>query len=142
LNANRICWSGRALLCVVTALIIAACGGAGQPAMQELQRTRTGMVDVVLLSPAAGLTQGKNALVLEFRAGDGTLLDVGTVRVNATMPMPGMSPMLAATEVHPAEVKGRYALDGDFSMAGTWRITVDWNGAAGRGAASLSGSVR
>jgi hypothetical protein len=135
-------WISRWLLLAVIASMAIACGRDEQSQLKELQRARAGSIDVVLLSAGEALHQGKNSSVLEFRAADGTLMDVGSIRVNATMPMAGMGPMLAGTDVRPTDVKGRYAIDSDFSMIGTWRFTVEWDGPAGRGTVSLPGTVR
>jgi hypothetical protein len=110
--------------------------------MTELQKVRSGNLDVVLLSANDGLRQGKDKFVLEFRGvSDQRPVDVGTVRVNATMPMPG-APMFASVDIKPTEVGGRYAAAGDFSMAGTWRFSVEWDGPSGRGSATFPGTVR
>ncbi len=103
---------------------------------------RAGSLDVVLLSEGDALRQGKNSAVLEFRNPDASLADVGAVKVNAVMPMPGMGPMLASARVEPGDAKGRYRLESDFNMAGTWRLSVEWDGPAGKGSASLPGTVR
>ena len=133
----------RSLVVVVAAVVLAVgCSrGSGSP-LKEIQRVRSGNMDVVLLSPDEGLHQGKNAAVLEFRDSSGALADVGMVRVNATMPMAGMAPMMAGAEVRPTETKGRYDVACDFNMAGTWRMGVDWDGPAGRGSAAMPGTVR
>src|SRR5918912_118049 len=89
-------------LCV--AAWCAACGGGRSPAnLKELERVQSGNLDVVLLSADESLTQGTDSFVLEFRnRSDQQLVDVGTVRVNATMSMPGMAPMLGTTSVNPS----------------------------------------
>ena|SRR5436190_22277061 len=130
------------LVGVLIALAACACGSGSQGQLKELHRARAGTVDVVLLASGDALSRGKSSATIEFRGADGSLLDVGTVRVNATMPMAGMSPMFAGSDVRPTETKGRYALNADFGMAGTWRLTVDWDGPAGRGSVSLPGTVR
>lgn len=112
-------------------------------ALQELQKVRSGDVEVVLLSRTDALIQGKDSFVLEFRSpADGSLRDVGTVRVNATMPMAGMAPMFGASEASPTATPGRYMVASDFGMAGTWQIKVEWQGPAGTGSATLRGAVR
>jgi hypothetical protein len=63
------------------------------------------------------------------------------VNVNASMPMAGMAPMFGDCMVTPTATKGRYDVASDLGMAGTWRLQVAWNGPAGRGSASLPGSV-
>ena len=133
----------RAPVLIVAAVILGTgCSSASRPPLKEIQRVRSGNTDVVLLSPDEGLHQGKNAAVLEFRDISGALTDVGMVRVNATMPMAGMAPMMAGAEVRPTETKGRYDVACDFNMAGTWRMGVDWDGPAGRGSVTLPGTVR
>jgi hypothetical protein len=123
-------------------VVTLACGGAsGGNASNELQRAHAGDLDVVLLSDSDALKQGKSSFVLEFRRGN-ALVDVGTVRVGATMPMAGMAPMFGGSQVRASDTKGRYAIDTDLGMAGAWRFNVDWDGPAGKGTASLSQTVR
>jgi len=130
------------LVLVLSAASVAGCRNAGQaPPLKELQRARSGALTVVLMSDADTLQRGKGTFVLEFRGADGQLVDVGTVSVTATMTMAGMSPMFGDTAVKAAATTGRYEVTSDLSMAGTWRITVEWNGPTGRGSASLPGTV-
>jgi len=133
--------SGLAL--VMTLAVCAGCRGADDVAgMKELQRLRSGTVDVVLLSPREALHQGRDTFTIEFRStSDGSLMDVGGVKASANMPMPGM-PMFGSIDVQPASGKGRYAAASDFSMAGTWRLAIEWDGPAGRGSVSFSTSVQ
>jgi hypothetical protein len=100
------------------------------------------MLDVVLLSPRDALRHGQDTFVIEFRrTSGGALVDVGTVQGSATMPMPGM-PMLATIEVTRTSVPGRYEATSDFSMAGTWRMTLQWNGPAGEASVTLTGNIQ
>ena len=129
------------LLLALTAATFAGCRVAQAPPLKELQRARSGALNIVLLSENPTLRRGKDAFVLEFRGADRQLVDVGIVSITATMTMPGMSPMFGDTAVKATATKGRYDVTSDLSMAGTWRVNVEWNGPAGRGAASLPGSV-
>jgi len=130
------------LVLVLSAASVTGCRDAGQaPPLKELQRAHSGTLSVVLLSEAETLRRGKDSFVLEFRGADGPLVDVGTVSLTATMTMPGMAPMFGDTAVKATATKGRYEVTSDLDMAGTWRITVEWNGPAGRGSASLPGTV-
>jgi YtkA-like protein len=123
-------------------LLAAACGGGDQTAqLKELQRVKAGALDVVLLAPGDAIKQGKGSFVLEFRDAGGNLVDVGMVTVGASMPMPGMAPMFGGSTVMPTEMRGRYEVASDFGMAGTWRLQIAWDGPAGKGSASLPGSV-
>jgi len=125
------------------AVVVVACGSqTPRNSMKELQRTKASGLDLVLLAPADALPQGKGFAVLEFHDGSGSLVDVGAVRVNATMPMAGMSPMIAGTDVKPTPAPGRYEIATDFSMAGTWQLAIEWDGAKGHGTARMPGTVR
>ena len=100
------------------------------------------MLEIALLSPHEGLRHGKDAFVIEFTSTTGgTLIDVGNVRVSASMPMAG-SPMFGTVDVQRTDVPGRYAATGEFSMAGTWRMAIEWDGPAGQGSVTFPGSVQ
>jgi hypothetical protein len=99
-------------------------------------------VDVVLLSSTGTLRQGRNAFTIEFRRpGTTTLVDAGTVRASATMPMPGMA-MSGGLQVNPTRTAGRYEATAEFGMAGTWQMTIEWDGPVGAGSVSFQGGVQ
>jgi hypothetical protein len=128
------------LLVAILLTLVAGCSGRDQAAqLKELQRAKAGPLNVVLLAPGDALKHGKGSFVLEFRDAGGTLVDVGSVTVGATMPMPGMAPMFGESAITPTDTKGRYDVASDLSMAGTWRFTVTWDGPAGRGSVSMPG---
>ena len=132
----------RPSLVILVILLAAACSGSDQAAqLKELQRVKVGALDIVLLSPGDAIKQGKGSFVLEFRDAGGNLVDVGSVMVGASMPMPGMAPMFGECMVTPSAAKGRYDVSSALGMAGTWRLQIAWDGPAGRGSASLPGSV-
>src|SRR4030095_14843034 len=127
--------------CLIALSAALACGGSSSSGpLKELQRTKSGDLDIVLLSDDGDVRQGKDTFVLEFRRGN-DLVDVGTVKVNATMVMAGGAPMIGGSEVKPADVKGRYTVGSDLSMAGSWRVAIEWDGPAGKGMASLSATI-
>ena len=123
-------------------VMVSACGREPQGSMKELQRTKAGELDVVLLAPSDALPQGKGFAILEFHDRSGNLVNVGAVKVNATMPMAGMSPMIGGSDVKPTPAPGRYEIATDFSMAGSWNLAIEWNGPKGRGSARMPGTVR
>jgi hypothetical protein len=124
-------------------MVVSACGSsAPQGSMKELQRARAGALELVLLAPSDALAQGKGFAILEFHDASGSLVDVGAVKVNATMAMAGMSPMIGGSEVKPTPAPGRYEIATDFSMAGTWQLSVEWDGPKGHGSARMPGTVR
>lgn len=133
----------RVMLILVT-LTGAACGPTGgTDSLTELSRVQSGALEVVLLSENGVLSNDRGTFVLEFRStSDSSLVDAGQVTAGATMPMPGSSPMFGDIEVEPTPVPGRYAGTSDFSMAGTWRLTVEWEGPAGPGSATFTTTAR
>jgi hypothetical protein len=132
----------RASVLAAVVLAVSGCGGTPpQGSLKELQRTKAGALDVVLLAPSDALPQGKGFAILEFHGAGGALVDVGTVKVNATMPMAGMAPMIAGSDVKPTPAPGRYEISTDFSMAGSWQIAVEWDGPHGHGSARFPGVV-
>lgn len=132
-----------AVLVTVAAVFAVACGGggAGDTGLKEMQRVKSGDLDIVLLSEDGALNQGKDAFVIEFHTPDGSLADAGTVITNANMTMPGMT-MPGNVEVERTEVPGRYRASGDFGMSGGWQMKVEWNGPAGQGSVSFTGTVQ
>ena len=133
--------------CIVFAVVVttAACQHQSAPATgTELQKVQAGDLDVVLLAPASSLKQGEDdAFTLEFRrTGSNTLVDVGTVKVSATMPMAGMPPMMANASAMPTGTAGRYTVNSPLTMSGTWSIGVEWEGPAGSGSAKLSANAQ
>jgi hypothetical protein len=129
-------------LFLVLSIATVGCGG-DRKAPTEVQRVTAGSLNVVLLSAGEGLQHGKDTFVIEFRAASGgALVDVGTVRATATMPMPGASPMFATIDVTRTGTPGRYAAASQFDMAGTWRATLEWDGPQGKGSVAFAGSVQ
>jgi Cu(I)/Ag(I) efflux system membrane protein CusA/SilA len=107
-----------------------------------VQTVRSGGLDVVLSSATGTLRQGRNSFAIEFRrAGTDTLIDVGTVRGSANMSMPGMV-MSGGMQVSPTGTAGRYEATAEFGMAGTWQMSLEWNGPAGPGAVNFEGGVQ
>ena len=134
----------RVLLMACLAVVAVSCGApADAPKLKELQRAHSGDLDVVLLAAGDALKPGKDQAFLEFRTGgDHHLVDVGTVTVNATMPMAGMPPMMGSSFANTTDVTGRYAIDTDLGMAGSWRLEIAWDGPVGKGKVMMPGTVR
>lgn len=128
-----------ALLCA--ALTPISCSGpAADSQLIELQRVRSGDLDVVLLSNDGTLSHDKDTLTIEFRRGD-DLVDVGTVQAAATMPMAGLPEMRGSVFIEHGDAPGRYLADTDLSMSGGWNLAIEWDGAAGTGSASFQATV-
>lgn len=132
------------LLLVATAVVSWGCVPARESSepLNELAKTRVRDLDVVLLSSDTVVNIGKDTVTVEFRAAsDGRLVDVGSVKGSATMPMTGMAPMFGPVEVERTAVPGRYLATSELSMAGEWRLSLEWSGPAGQGSATFSPMV-
>jgi YtkA-like protein len=129
---------GIAVMCVAAfcSLASAACQDS-ESRMTEIQRTQAGALTVVLLSPHDALRHGEDRCDVEFRSPDGRLTDVGEAKATATMPMPG-APMLGSIDVSRTNIPGRYTARTHLGMAGTWRLSLQWNGPAGSGSFTFS----
>ena len=113
-----------------------------QSAGAVVQTIRAGDLEIVLLSPTGTLRQGRNTFTIEFRrTGTTALVDVGTVRASANMPMPGMV-MSGGLQVTPTGMPGRYEATAEFGMAGAWQMAIEWDGPAGQGAVNFQGGVQ
>jgi hypothetical protein len=124
---------------LVLMLLGFGCSGSSQV---ELQRVRSGTLDIVLLSPDEALQHGRDSFILEFRqAANGELVEAGEVRATAMMPMAG-TPMIGSVKIARTDVAGRYTAETSLEMAGTWRLSVAWAGVSGEGSVSLSQAVR
>jgi len=113
-----------------------------RPSGAVLQTVRSGELAITLSNPAGELRQGTNNFRIEFRsARTNTPVNVGDVRLNAAMAMAGMT-MPGTTSVTPGGRPGVYEAKGDFAMSGSWDMTLEWDGPAGRGSAAFKGSVQ
>lgn len=131
-----------AVLLLIVFVVLAASEGCRRAAnLTEVQRVRSGAVDIVLFS-RDGVLHLKDPFTIEFRSvSGGDLVNVGAVRASATMPMPGM-PMFGSLEIRPTNAPGRYIANAKLEMAGGWRIALEWDGPAGRGAVNFAGTVQ
>src|SRR4051812_1150052 len=116
-------------------------GGTGPAAGQVVQQVNASGVQISLLSATGTLHQGRNTFTVEFRTGDGRLVDAGAVRASANMPMPGMV-MSSGLQVQRTEVVGRYQANAEFGMAGAWHMAIEWDGPAGKGSVNFEGAVQ
>ena len=129
------------LLAMLAVSLTSGCAGIPAGSDQiEIHRTRSGDLDVVLLSNDGSLTHGKDAFTVEFRRGN-DLVDVGKVKGAATMPMAGLPAMMGSVFVDPGDAPGRYTATTDLSMSGGWQLAVEWDGPAGKGRASFDAVI-
>jgi YtkA-like len=124
-------------------LTAALLGPAEAADLKVIQTHRAQNVTVTLRSDAGHWTEGKNSFVLEFTStADKKPVDVGTVALSTSMPMPGMAPMVAGATLTPDKTAGRYLGTISFPDRGARQVTVTWDGPAGKGSARFSVPVR
>ncbi len=110
--------------------------------LNDVYTVRAGAIDVVLLSAHPSIRPGKDSYVVEFRSAGGDLVDVGQVKATASMPMPGMAPMVGGVDIRRTDTPGRYTVASDLAMIGDWRLALEWAGPAGPGSANMSLAVQ
>ena len=136
----------RVLTSLVMGLVLATgvlLGPAWGAELKVIQTQKTKDVVITLLSESGQWTQGKNSFVLAFTsANTQEPVDVGNVTLNTSMPMPGMSPMIAGATLTPENTPGRYQGTISFPDSGARQVTVTWDGPAGKGSSRFSVPVR
>jgi hypothetical protein len=118
------------MLLLILSVLWASCNK--QPStLTQVQQQRSGDYLVTLFNDSGVVKQRSNKFVVEIRnAATNEPANVSNVKVQATMRMPGASPMFADVSAARAGGSGRYEFDADFSMAGQWSLllTFDPNG--------------
>ena len=130
---------------VVTGILLTGllCGNGQAADMKVIHTQKAKDISVRLLSDSGQWTQGKNSFVLELTSADTKQpVDVGTVTLSTSMPMPGMAPMLAGATLTPDKTPGRYLGTISFPDSGARQVTVAWDGPAGKGSTQFSVPVR
>jgi hypothetical protein len=131
---------------IVVAFVLLAVAGAQMAVGAErktIHTQKTKDVVITLSNETGQLTKGKNSFGLEFTSPTTKQpVDAGTVKVDTSMTMPGMSPMLAGAAVTPDKTPGRYRATIEFPDSGTRQVTVAWDGPAGKGSTRFSVPVR
>ena len=86
---------------------------------------KTDNYKIVLLSQSGSIKEGAGQFYLEFYDSGNQLVDVGTVRIRAEMPMPGM-PMVNEAKVETTDSPGRYIVEYIMTMSGTWTLNIQF----------------
>src|SRR5437660_728531 len=120
---------------------------AGQFAWHKLRPTQisgapflTQNVNDLTVNFIAGegaLRQGNNEILIEFRDRNGQLVDVGDVRFDMDMNMPGMQ-MRSSSTIARTSTPGRYRAKIKIDMSGDWSAQISYDGPRGQGQQSFS----
>ena len=92
---------------------------------------------VKLSSPGGQLKNGDNDVLIEFRDGDGQLVDVGNVKFDMDMNMPGMQ-MHSGGTIERTNTPGRYRVKIKIDTSGDWNAKISFDGPHGQGQQSFS----
>ena len=87
------------------------------------------------------LQKGNNELLIEFRDRNGLLVDVGQVKFDLDMSMPGMHMHSGAT-IEQTTTPGRYLAQIKIDMAGDWNAKISFNGPRGKREANFPLNTR
>ena len=104
-------------LMVVMSVLLAACGGSATPATDNSAKP----VNIKLESNPTPAVVGDAELIFTVTDADGNPIEDARVDVSADhTDMSGMGMSGAATD----QGSGRYSINANFSMTGTWKLTV------------------
>src|SRR5437868_9106478 len=87
---------------------------------------------VNFIAPKGQLHTGNNEIFFEFRDGNGQLVDVGNVKFDLNMNMPGMQ-MHSGGTIERTNRSGRYRAKIKIDMAGDWNAKLSYDGPQGKG---------
>jgi YtkA-like protein len=131
----------RAMALIFTMAVTLIAGGVDAADLKVVKTQKAKDLSVSVLNESGQWKVGKNDFVLAFTK-DGKPVDAGKVTLNTSMPMPGMSPMLAGATVQPDKAPGQYRGTISFQDNGDRQVTVSWDGPAGKGSTKFSVPVR
>ena len=120
----------------------AAKPGAGGPSGKPLATQNVNGLTVTLIHPKGQLEHAMNEIIIEFRdTASGQLVDVGSVKFDLDMNMPGMVMHSSAT-IEPTGTPGQFRAKIKPDMAGDWMATLRYQGPRGNGSVSFSVNVK
>jgi hypothetical protein len=109
---------------------------------QSFATQKVNDLTVTLVDSTGQLQNAMNDILIEFRdTASGELVDVGTVKFDLDMNMPGMVMHSGAT-IEPTGTPGRYHAKVKPDMAGDWKVTLRYDGPRGDGNVSFPVNVK
>jgi len=89
------------------------------------------------ISREGQLRRGNNEVMIEFRDRNGQLVDVGNVKFDLNMNMPGMQ-MSSGGTIERTNTPGRYRAKIKIDMSGDWNAKISYEGPRGNGQTSFN----
>ena len=115
-------------------------GGASSGTPFATQKVKD--LTVNFIHPKGQLQNSMNDILIEFRdTASGDLVDVGTVKFDLDMNMPGMV-MHSGSTIKPTGTPGQYRAGVKPDMGGDWMATLRYEGPRGNGSVSFSVNVK
>jgi Cu(I)/Ag(I) efflux system membrane protein CusA/SilA len=118
----------------------ATAASAAAPAGKPFARQVVNGMTVSLHGARGRLRLADNEVLIEFRDAAGGLVDVGTVKFDLDMAMPGMA-MHSGSTVRPGDAPGRYQARIKPEMGGDWTAQLHYAGPRGSGDVSFTVNV-
>ncbi|MBE9078104.1 FixH family protein [Romeria aff. gracilis LEGE 07310] len=98
---------------------------ATMPEMEGMESTSEGNVEISLVSPHDSVPMGDTEMILEVKdAATGEPVTTDSLKVDVSMAMEGMEPMMTETTVSPGAEPGLYEVQTYLSMEGPWAINA------------------
>jgi Cu(I)/Ag(I) efflux system membrane protein CusA/SilA len=94
-------------------------------------------LSVNLINREGGLRKANNEVLIEFRDRNGQLVDVGDVKFDLDMNMPGMQ-MHSGSTIERTKTLGQYQAKIKIDMSGDWNAKISFDGPHGQGQQSFS----
>ncbi len=116
-------------------------GNRAGPAAASGKPLATQTVNGLTVNLIGELRNGQSEILVEFRDANGQRVDVGTVKLDLDMNMPGMV-MHSASTIEPAGTPGQYRAKVKPDMGGDWLATLRYEGPRGSGSVSFSVNVK
>jgi len=96
---------------------------------------------VNFIHPQGQLRLGNNEFLIEFRNAQGRLVDVGNVKFDMDMKMPGMQ-MHSGSTIERTRMAGQYRAKIKVDMSGDWNAKLSFDGPHGKGQQSFSAATK
>src|SRR5207249_1901428 len=117
-------------------------GKTGPSAGTSFATQKVKDLTVIFIHPKGQLENAMNDILIEFRdTASGEIVDVGTVKFDLDMNMPGMV-MHSASTIEPTGIPGRYRAKVKPDMTGDVMATLRYDGPRGSGSVSFSANVK
>jgi Co/Zn/Cd efflux system component len=137
------------LLIMVTAAVVLVAGyfiwqksaDRTAPTTSSDKPLATQTVNGLAVNLLGELRNGQSELLIEFKDASGELVDVGTVKFDIDMNMPGMV-MHSGSTIERTSTPGRYSIKVKPDMAGDWMATLQYEGPRGTGKVSFAVNVK